>query len=147
MQEAAQHYGITVDRRGFACCPFHEEKTASLKLYDTSFYCFGCGTGGDVITFVAKLYGISNAQAALRINEDFGLRLTDKSSPQARSEYLRKKAEKERELKQFREDYLAKCDEFKSLNKELQTAEGFRSSEITARLEYLEYFFENTSWR
>lgn len=35
-------------------CPFHSEKTASFYLYpgNGSFYCFGCGAGGDVITFI-----------------------------------------------------------------------------------------------
>ena len=38
-------------------CPFHHEKTASFNVYpdNGSFYCFGCGVGGDVITFVRKI--------------------------------------------------------------------------------------------
>ena len=37
-------------------CPFHSEKTPSFTVYpqDNSFYCFGCGAGGDVITFIKK---------------------------------------------------------------------------------------------
>ena len=38
-----------------ACCPFHNEKTPSFSVYtgnDEHFYCYGCGAGGDVITFV-----------------------------------------------------------------------------------------------
>ncbi len=40
-----------------ACCPFHNEKTPSFSVYtgnDEHFYCYGCGAGGDVITFVMK---------------------------------------------------------------------------------------------
>jgi hypothetical protein len=39
-----------------ACCPFHNERTPSFKVYPTtnSFYCFGCGAGGDAIEFVKK---------------------------------------------------------------------------------------------
>lgn len=148
MRDAAEHYGFTPNRSGFISCPFHDEKTASLKLYENSFYCFGCGAGGDVITFVAKLFDIRNSQAALRINEDFGLCLSSRKKPfQARSEILRKKAEKEKELEKFRSEYLSKCDEFRRLNEEMKTAQGFRRSEITARLEYLDYYFENTDWR
>lgn len=35
-------------------CPFHSEKTGSFVVYpeNGSFYCFGCGAGGDVVTFV-----------------------------------------------------------------------------------------------
>jgi len=38
-------------------CPFHSEKTPSFHVYnDTqSFYCFGCGAGGDVITFIKRI--------------------------------------------------------------------------------------------
>ena len=50
---------INLLRRGkdyVALCPFHSEKTPSFHVYtDTqSFYCFGCGAGGDVITFTKK---------------------------------------------------------------------------------------------
>ena len=46
---------VALTRRGnnlFGLCPFHSEKTPSFHVYpDTqSFYCFGCGAGGDVIT-------------------------------------------------------------------------------------------------
>ena len=45
-----------VKKRGrtyVCCCPFHSEKTPSCHIWtdDPHFYCFGCGSGGDVITF------------------------------------------------------------------------------------------------
>ena len=38
-------------------CPFHSEKTPSFTVFPAtkSFYCFGCGAGGDVITFIQKM--------------------------------------------------------------------------------------------
>lgn len=50
---------VSLKRRGrvYVCnCPFHSERTPSFTVFpDTqSFYCFGCGSGGDVITFVMK---------------------------------------------------------------------------------------------
>ena len=43
-------------KKGFCNCPLHKgDRTASFRVYDKSFYCFGCGKGGDVITF-AELY-------------------------------------------------------------------------------------------
>lgn len=147
MRDAADRYGISVSRGGFACCPFHEEKTASLKIYDKSFYCFGCGAGGDVISFVAKLFSLGNSQAALRINEDFGLCLSTKRAPAASLEYQRRRRQQEREKQKFREEYLSKCRRFRSLNKELKTAKDFRRAEIMAEIEYLDYYFENTCWR
>ena len=41
-------------------CPFHGEKTPSFCAYpkDNSFYCFGCGAGGDAITFVRRIENV-----------------------------------------------------------------------------------------
>jgi len=78
VRQAAEHYGFTPDRAGYICCPFHAEKTASLKLYDDEggFCCFGCGARGSVIDFVMKLFDIGFRQAILRLDMDFSLNLT-----------------------------------------------------------------------
>lgn len=46
-------------------CPFHNEKTPSFVVYPEtqSFYCFGCGAGGDVITFVRKINNLDYVEA------------------------------------------------------------------------------------
>lgn len=56
-------------------CPFHSERTASFRVYrsNNSFYCFGCGVGGDQINFVAKMLDISYYDALKRVDEDFML--------------------------------------------------------------------------
>lgn len=77
--EAARHYGYHPNRSGFIPCPFHREKTASLKLYDgeRGFYCYGCHVGGSVIDFVGKLFGLRPLDAAKKLNADFNLGLTE----------------------------------------------------------------------
>lgn len=70
---AAEHYGIKVRRGGMACCPFHDDRTPSLKL-DARYHCFGCQEDGDVIDFVGKLFGLPPKQAAEKLAEDFGVR-------------------------------------------------------------------------
>lgn len=48
-----EHYGVHPNNKGLAKCPFHDEKTASFKVYPNgTYHCFGCGAHGDVITFV-----------------------------------------------------------------------------------------------
>lgn len=47
------------NRSGFICCPFHKEKTASMKIWEKDFHCFGCGAHGDIFTFVQLMDGIS----------------------------------------------------------------------------------------
>lgn len=64
-------YGITADKKGFARCPFHNEKTASFRVYnDGTFHCFGCGAHGDVITFVMKIQNISFLDACAKLDND-----------------------------------------------------------------------------
>lgn len=58
MREIVERYGINVNRSGFCICPFHNEKTASMKIYAQSYYCFGCHTGGDVLSFVQAIEGV-----------------------------------------------------------------------------------------
>ena len=58
----------TIKRHGSTSkclCPFHSEKTPSCTIYsDTqSFYCFGCGAGGDVISFIKKIENLSYYEA------------------------------------------------------------------------------------
>ncbi len=71
--KAARYYGLKVHRGDMICCPFHEDKHPSMKLNEDFFYCFGCGATGDVIDFVAKLFGLSNYEAACKLASDFGL--------------------------------------------------------------------------
>ncbi|MBE6650873.1 MAG: DNA primase [Ruminococcaceae bacterium] len=62
------------------CCPFHSEKTPSFTVFrnNENFYCFGCGAGGDVITFVMKMENVDYvtaiehlaARAGLTVPED-----------------------------------------------------------------------------
>ena len=35
-------------------CPFHSEKTPSFTVFEDNFHCFGCGAGGDALTFLLK---------------------------------------------------------------------------------------------
>ena len=73
VKQAAEHYGLKVNRNGMACCPFHNDRHPSLKLNEDYFFCFGCGAKGDVIDLVARLFGLTNLQAAQQLASDFGL--------------------------------------------------------------------------
>ena len=73
VKQAAEHYGLKANRNGMACCPFHNDRHPSLKLNEDYFFCFGCGAKGDVIDFVARLFNLSNYEAAQRLAADFGI--------------------------------------------------------------------------
>ena len=75
--EEGKRMGLDPDRSGFCRCPFHSEKTASMKLYtaDGGYHCYGCGASGDVIGLVMRYWGISFRQALIRLDSEWGLGL------------------------------------------------------------------------
>ena len=60
-------------------CPFHSEKTASMVVYEDtqSFYCFGCGVGGDVITFIEKIENLNYVDSVKFLAHRVGLSIPD----------------------------------------------------------------------
>lgn len=101
MRDILARYGLYPNRSGFICCPFHKEKTASMKFYQDSYYCFGCGAHGDIFDFVSEMEDITFREAFFELGgtyeqktEKFGERME------------RYHAQKEREMKQKQEDAL-----------------------------------------
>lgn len=121
-REVAEHYGIRVTDKGFCCCPFHNEKTPSMKLYrgQGGFYCFGCGKSGDIITFVQLLFGIGFKQAVYQLCEDFNIPYdqTDTIKNEGiQAEIERKKAtwqEQQTKLKRLEDAYNERYDQWVS---------------------------------
>jgi len=73
---------INVIHRGrnrVGLCPFHSEKTPSFTIYpdNQSFYCFGCGAGGDVITFIRKIENLSYIDALRFLAKRVGMELPE----------------------------------------------------------------------
>jgi len=69
---------VTLRRTGRSytgLCPFHSEKTPSFNVNQAKqfFYCFGCGTGGDVISFLMKIENIEFIEAARRLADRAGI--------------------------------------------------------------------------
>ena len=69
---------VTLKRRGknlVGLCPFHNEKTPSFTIYpeNGSFYCFGCGAGGDVITFIGLTENLDYIESVKLLAEKSGV--------------------------------------------------------------------------
>lgn len=60
-------------------CPFHSEKTPSMVVYNDSqsFYCFGCGAGGDVISFIMRIENLDYPEAVRFLSERVGLQVPE----------------------------------------------------------------------
>jgi len=73
MKDILDRYGLPQpNRSGFICCPFHKEKTASMKIYKKDYYCFGCGEHGDIFTFVQRMDGLTFREAFSALGGEYG---------------------------------------------------------------------------
>lgn len=158
MDDILDKYGFEKNRAGYITCPFHSEKTASLKINRSgkSFKCYGCRASGTVIDFVMMLFNINIGQALLRINEDFNLNLSSKRADSRKIIELREQQRKKRaELEAYRKQYDDNIMEFKRLWKAKQekapksAEENFDPAfcEALNKLPVLEYWFEHHNWR
>lgn len=73
---------VNLKRRGrnfVGLCPFHNEKTPSFNVYlqSNSFYCFGCGVGGDIITFIEKIENLNYIEAVKFLAQRAGLEMPE----------------------------------------------------------------------
>ena len=102
MPEIMARYSIKVDRNGFCKCPFHNEKTASMKVNDRLAFCFGCGWGGDVIKFVQSYENIDFKEAFYKLGGTYHHE-NEQARKAAKMRFLREKQRKEREEKAERD--------------------------------------------
>lgn len=122
MRDVLLRYGYEPNNRNFMCCPFHNEKTPSMKIFEKYYHCFGCGEHGDIITFVQKLFNLSFQEALKKIDVDFGLNLCgNKTFEELRKSYyqlkqLQAKREREKaEKENANNEYWTAFDEWKRL--------------------------------
>lgn len=72
MIDVLSRYGLRPNRAGFICCPFHMgDRTASMKIYKDSYYCFGCGATGDIFEFVRNMDHCSFKDAFLLLGGSY----------------------------------------------------------------------------
>ena len=116
IRQAAEHYGLKVNRNGITCCPFHNDMHPSLKLNEDYFFCFGCGAKGDVIDFVARLFDLSSYEAVQKLAVDFGLDPkppTAAALPKPKHPYIRQFREDEMLCFRVLTDYLQLLEDWK----------------------------------
>lgn len=97
---------VTLKRRGatlVGLCPFHNEKTPSFTVYPAtqSFYCFGCGAGGDAITFLKKIENLVYLDAVKTLAQRAGLQMPQEGFDDSLSKRRRRILEMNREAARF----------------------------------------------
>ena len=105
IRQVVEFYGFKVNRANQFICPFHNDHKPSASIKNDYFNCFVCGDGGDLITFTAKLHGLSNIDACKKLDQDFHLGLSQQ--PMSHIDRLkadREKVKRQSELKRQREE-------------------------------------------
>ena len=110
---AAERYGLPVRQGNMICCPFHDDRTPSMKLNEEYFYCFGCGTHGDVIALTVQLFDLPPAEAAKKLAADFGI-TEQKPSVLAKLKRGKSQAELESRSSRVLGDYLQILQDWKT---------------------------------
>lgn len=112
VRQAAEYYGLEVNRGNMVCCPFHNDRTPSMKLNEDYFYCFGCGATGDVIDLAARLFDLSKYEAVQKLAADFGIS-GEKPSVLAKLKRGKTQAEAERHCFRVLRDYFGILQDWK----------------------------------
>jgi len=107
MVNVIEHLGGVINRSGFCECPFHNEKTPSMKVYNDHAYCFGCGKRIDGIAYAAKILGVTVNQAALYLAKEFGVTVNDRASSYT---VVRKELQRRAQLQKQQEIRTAKIN-------------------------------------
>ncbi len=105
LTEVASSY-LTLKRHGrnlVALCPFHGEKTPSFNIYteNNSFYCFGCGVGGDIITFIMKIENLDYVDAVKFLAQRAGMDMPEDSYDDSMSKLRNRVFEANREAARY----------------------------------------------
>lgn len=140
LRDVMEFYGIKFNSRGFAKCPFHTEKTASLSIKNEHYKCFGCGAYGSVIDFVMEFHGLKFTQALVKLDNDFHLGIVGrKPTHRERIQEAENRRIREAEAK-WKEDinreYLTLCEVHSILYGRLISGEEWLS-DIVRRLDIL----------
>lgn len=112
---------VTLKRRGknlVGLCPFHNEKTGSFNIYpdNGSFYCFGCGAGGDIITFIMKIENLDYIEAVKFLAQRVGMQMPEDAVDNSMSKLRMRVREINRETARFYHNYLMSPEGKKGLD-------------------------------
>lgn len=112
---------VSLKRRGstlVGLCPFHNEKTGSFTVYPEtqSFYCFGCGAGGDAIGFLKRIENLDYMDAVKLLADRAGLQIPNDGYDDSLSKKRRRVLEVNREAAKFFHSYMMSPDGEEGLN-------------------------------
>lgn len=142
MRQAVEYYGYPADRQGRCLCPFHNDRQPSMKIYphDKGYYCFSCGSGGDVVKFVGRLYSLPNEGACLKLIHDFALPIKTEGLTYREKREREKRIKQREDIERFRKYAFATLSVYRQLLCEAtRDPEHMRFEEAMRELTTVEY--------
>lgn len=152
IRQVIESYGTKVDRKGHFICPFHDDTHPSASIKKDFFNCFVCGSGGDVITYTGKMFGLKNYDAAKKLIGDFDLNI--KTGPLSIEEQFRAKRAYQKRLQQRKEkqelesmikhtgNVLADMHRYLWQGKNLYSVTDIRHLRALSNLSQIQYYLE-----
>lgn len=125
MADVARHFGYAPNRSGFIRSPFKEERTASCKLYEHSFFDFSSNVGGDIIRFASAVLGLNNWEACRYLIEAFSLPFSLSGHTDNREQIRKRQQERQRQQEKeqwFKAAWVEEVDRLKQWEAIYQTA-------------------------
>ena len=147
-RQAAERYGLNVNRNGMAVCPFHNDKNPSMKL-DRRFHCFGCQADGDAVDFVSRLFELPSKDAAMQLADDLGIVYDNRQKPTVKP-HIREPTPEQKYRQEEMHCYKVLCEYFHLLQKwEQQYAPQTPEDDLhplfveaLQRMDYIEYLLD-----
>ena len=143
LRQAAEMYGLEVNRYGSARGIFHGDNNPSMRLYDDHFHCYACGAHGDVTDLTAQMFGLSKSDAANKLCGDFGITV-NKSPPAIRQKRELTSREKSQLALDILTDYVVMLRYFRGHYAPFSFDTGLspQFTESLQNLEYAEYLWD-----
>ncbi len=133
-----------------ACCPFHNERTPSFFVSPAKgiFKCFGCGKGGDAVTFVMEIEGISYGEALRQLAQKYKIEIPESDNKKPSDDDIQKQNEIDalyiamQFAKNFYYEQLLYTDEGKAIGLSYLKERGFNEQTIKT----FELGYANSDW-
>ena len=152
LKEVVTFYSDAEFKRNSCLCMFHEEETPSFGIYEKNgkelWHCFGCTTGGDAVSWVAKYFNLRQFEAAKKLNEDFRLglkiggRLTKADKEHIQRQTHQRKIKTAWQTWQKQHEY-SEIDRYKQLKREKEQADEAgdwqKSAQLKGDIEFIDY--------
>lgn len=154
MRDVAERHGIHFNTHNRCSCPWHDDEHPSAYIKNNRFHCPVCGISYDMIDFVGHLFDLDFRGAVGRLSDDYAMGLTSGSTDRrAVDEWLKKKHAADKALRAYRAEYMRKVKEYRYIWFAVQTVKDKTWRDVKrragwlARLEFLDYWFQENSYK